>query len=155
MTTARTERGLTTDPADPTSTLPMAVQVLLPAGSTVLWPGRLRGGGQLTDVGRGRCVVLIDWRLGSRRRLRRRAGRLGLLVQAEYLVLPSWGAAAFAAEDDPDTVAWLMATIATVPPSLTRGARLLDALLRMMQAPGGRGALRRLAPGRILIGVTP
>lgn len=155
MTTALTERCPTSDPAaELVSTLPMAVQVLLPAGSIVLWPGLARDGVDLTDVARGRWIVLIDWRLGSRWRLRRRAARLGLLIQSEYLVLPSWGAAAFAVEDDPDTLAWLMTTIATVPPSLARGTRLLDVLLRMLQGPGGRGALRRLAPGRVLVGVT-
>ena len=127
---------------------PPAVRALLPAGAVVLDQD------QVDPVGLagGRPVVLTDSRPGARARLRRRAGRLGLVVDGEHVVLPTWGSAAFVVEDDPHVIGWLWDTLVTVPPRARRSAPLVELAVRL----GALGPVRRAllwgAPGRVLFG---
>lgn len=136
------------------SEVPTAVRVLLPPGSVVLGPGATDTPDLLRGVAPGGRVGLVDSRVGSGRRLRRRARRLGLDVRAEYVVLPTWGQATFVVEADQDTVAWLLTTLGTVPPGVRRGAHLVDVLVRRATAtPWLHRTVATMAPGRLLVGV--
>lgn len=136
------------------SEVPTAVRPLLPPGSVVLGPGCTDDPEALRALAPGGRVALVDSRLGSSRRLRRRARRLRLQVRAEYVVLPTWSQATFVVEADEDTVAWLLKTLGTVPPGVRRGARLVDVLMRRATAtPWLHRTVATTAPGRLLVGV--
>jgi hypothetical protein len=130
---------------------PEAVRLITEPGDLILpprWRGQRSGIGALAS---GARVVLSDDRPGSRVRLRRRAARLGLQISREYVVLPSWHRSAFVVEDHPSTLAWAWATLATIPPGVSRGSLLAEAAVR-----GGRHRLVQalagsLAPGRVVI----
>jgi hypothetical protein len=133
---------------------PTAVRVLLPPGSVLLGPGETGTRHDLREVAPGGRIALGDDRLGSGWRLRQRARRLGLDVREEYVVLPTWGQATFVIEADTDTVAWLLSTLATVPPGVRRWAHLVDLLVRRVTVtPWLHRAVVALAPGRLLVGV--
>jgi hypothetical protein len=136
------------------SQVPTAVRVLLPPGSVVFGPGDSDPVDKVAELAPGGRVALADCRVGSGRRLRRRARRLGLDVHAEYVVLPTWSQATFVVEADQDTVAWLLTTLGTVPPGVRHGARLVDLLVRgATVTPWLHRAVAALAPGRLLVGV--
>lgn len=132
--------------------VPPCVRVLLPPGSILLGPGGHSTLADLDQVGPGGRVGLADGTFGSRSRLRRRAARLGLEVEAEYVVLPTWGQPTFVVEDDRDLLDWLFLSLATVPPNVTRGAWLADVVTRLLRTSWGRALAARLAPGRLLVG---
>jgi hypothetical protein len=131
--------------------VPEAVRLVIEPGDLFLpphWRAKRRG---IDALAAGSRVVLSDDRPGSRIRLRRQAARLGLQISREYVVLPSWGRASFLVEDHPTTLAWLWATLATIPPGVSRGSLLAEAAVR-----GGRRApvlalAGSLAPGRVVI----
>jgi hypothetical protein len=132
--------------------LPPSIRVLLPPGSVLLGPGRSTKAADPARFAPGTPIALADNRIGSRSRLRRRAARLGLDVEREYLVLPTWGQPTFVVEDEPGVLGWLFLSLATVPPNVTRGAWLADVATRVLRTPWGRALASRLAPGRLLLG---
>jgi hypothetical protein len=97
-------------------------------------------------------VALADRRLGSRHRLRRLAATLGVEVDEEYVVLPTWEQGTFVVEDDPATVSWFLSTMATAPPSLVRGGRAVELLLRGWRRFLSPGLVGAVAPARLVIG---
>lgn len=127
---------------------PPAVRAILPAGALVLGQDQADPSG----LAAGRPVVLTDSRPGARARLRRRAGRLGLTLEGEHVVLPTWGSAAFVVEDDRHVVGWLWDTLATVPPRARRSAPLVELAVRLGTLGPVRRALLWGAPGRVLVG---
>lgn len=131
--------------------LPPSVRVLLPPGSVLLGPGR-QAAVDLQQLGPLGRIALVDKRIGSRSRLRRRAAQLGIAVEAEYVVLPTWSQPTFVVEDDRAMLSWLFSSLATVPPNLTRGAWLADVVARVVRTPLGRTLASRLAPARLLVG---
>lgn len=134
------------------SEVPACVRVLLPPGSILLGPTDRPQVTDLLRLGKEARVALAANGVGSRGRLQRRAARLGLSVQAEYVVLPTWQQPTFVVEDDRDLLGWLLASLATVPPNLTRGTWLVDVVARAIRTPWGRAAVARLAPARLLVG---
>ena len=140
--------------------VPVPVRVLLPAGTPVAWPTRPEDVERVMVLPRGRAVALADRRPGARGRLRRAAEHLGVRVEAEYVVLPTWRHAAFVAADDPATLRWLLSTFTTTPPRVTRGAYLIEALQRAIERASSTRAgavavqqvVGALVPGRILVG---
>ena len=142
-------------------TIPPAARVLLPQNAALAWPDSSGDADRVMALPPGAPVALADRRLGSRSRLRRQASRLGVVVDAEYVVLPTWGRATFVANDDPASLRWLMSTLATTPPDLSRGRLAVDVALRLWLSLAGAGrpgadlAARLLvvvAPGRLVIG---
>lgn len=137
--------------------VPEAVRLVTEPGDLILEP-RWRAPrhsilppGGIAALPSGSRVVLTDDRPGGRIRLRRKAAWLGLQISREYVVLPSWRRASFVVEDHPTTLAWLWATLATVPPGVSRGSLLAEAAVR-----GGRHRLvlavvGSVAPGRVVI----
>lgn len=135
--------------------VPEAVRLVTEPGDVVLPP---RWGAEpraIDALAPGSRVIMCDDRPGSRVRLRRKAARLGLQIQREYVVLPSWRRASFVVEDHPTTLAWLWVTLATIPPGVSRGSLLAEGALR-----GGRRRLvlavaGAVAPGRVVIACRP
>jgi hypothetical protein len=134
-----------------TDRLPVAVRVLLTADTLFVQPGEVPGDDLVGALRSGQRVALADARLGSRRRLRMRARRLGLRIEAEYAVLPTWGRAAFVVQDRKPTLRWLFTTVATVPPGLARGAAVVDLGLRAATATHAARLAGHLVPGRLVI----
>lgn len=137
--------------------VPEAVRLITEPGDLILEPHwraerhNILPPGGIAALPSGSRVVLTDDRPGGRIRLRRQAARLGLQISREYVVLPSWRRASFVVEDHPTTLAWLWATLATVPPGVCRGSLLAEAAVR-----GGRHRLvlvvaGSVAPGRVVI----
>jgi hypothetical protein len=131
--------------------VPAAVRLVTQPGDLILAPRWRTEGSGIAELASGSRVVLVDDRPGSRTRLRRKAARLGLEISREYVVLPSWRRAAFVVEDHPSTLAWLWATLATIPPGVSRGSLLAEGVVR-----GGRHRLvlamaGSVAPGRVVI----
>jgi hypothetical protein len=138
-----------------TDRLPVAVRVLLTSDTLFVRPGEVPGDDLVRSLRSGQRVALADARIGSRRRLRTRARRMGLRIEAEYAVLPSWGHAAFVVQDRKPTLRWLFATVATVPPGLARGAAVVDLGLRAATAMRAVRLAGHLAPGRLVIANRP
>jgi hypothetical protein len=140
--------------------VPAAAGVLLPPGGLLGWPSDPQDVERVRAVPAGATVALADRRPGGRRRLRRAAERLGVHVDAEYLVLPTWRLAAFVVSDDPDALKWLVETFLSTPPRIARGHALAEGATtlarRVVQSRIGVEAVRRLlgavAPGRLVIG---
>ena len=107
------------------------------------------------QIAAGTRVALSDHRPGGRKRLRRKALRLGLRIEREFVVLPTWHRAAFLVEDHDSTLRWLWATLATVPPGVARGAFVVDAAARGVPLIRLWGAIGLLVPGRLLIASRP
>ncbi|GAB3062810.1 hypothetical protein GCM10027053_26570 [Intrasporangium mesophilum] len=130
------------------------MQVLLTSRTTLAWPGRAEDATRVAELPPGSVVALADRRPGARRRLRRAAGRLGVRVEAAYIVVPTWGRATFVAADDPAAVTWLLSTFSTAPPRVAHGRLLIEVAQRVWQ----RAATTRLgaaATGRLLGAVVP
>jgi hypothetical protein len=140
--------------------VPSCARIVVPGGTQVHWPERQEDAARVAVLPPGSLVALADRRPGARRRLRHAAYRLGVRVEVEYVVLPTWSRATFVAADDVSTVTWVLSTFSTTPPYVTRGAYLLDAAQRVWQrvAATRAGAVTThrlvcaLAPGRLLIG---
>jgi hypothetical protein len=147
--------------ASVTPSVPAPAAVLVPSGAPVVWPSVRADAERARVLPAGSPVALADRRAGGRGRLRRAAGRLGIEVQAEYVVLPSWGSATFVAADDPDAVTWLLATFLTTPPRVVRGRLVLEVVRRLVDAAtrtrAGAASVRlvlgALVPGRLVVGV--
>ncbi len=99
-------------------------------------------------------VVLIDQHPFSRRRLRRLARGLGVVVEREFVVLPSLGRPMVVIDDVEEAVRHFWTAVATVPPGLALTALPASALLGVARiAPWrwtGAGA-----PARVVIGRRP
>ena len=141
--------------------VPESLRVLTEAGDLIIEPRR-RGArhenlprGRIAELPSGSRVVLVDDRPGGRIRLRRKAARLGLQVSSEYVVLPSWRRPAFVVEDHTTTLAWLMTTLATVPPGVSRGSLFAEAAVRAGRHRLVLALVGVLVPGRVVIARRP
>jgi hypothetical protein len=96
-------------------------------------------------------VVLVDGRPFSRRRLRRLADRLSVMIERELIVLPSVGRPIILVDDTEAAVRHFWTAIATVPPGLAFTALPATAMLGLARLMPWRwtGAA---APGRAIIG---
>lgn len=131
-------------------------RLLAPAGSHVVdlpsRPFAIRGTlRRLRALPCGSRVIVLDHRPGSRR-TRRLAATRALIVDREYVALPSLRAAVVVAEDSKDSLLWACKCLVTPPPGSAwthRPAQAGVALLR-----GFPGLASRLAPGRVVVGRT-
>jgi hypothetical protein len=96
-------------------------------------------------------VVLVDDRPFSRRRLRRLADRLSVVIERELIVLPTVGRPIILVDDTEAAVRHFWTAIATVPPGLAFTALPATAMLGLARFLPWRwtGAA---APGRAVIG---
>lgn len=96
-------------------------------------------------------VVLIDQRPFSRRRLRRLAAELGVVLEREFVVLPAVERPLVVIDDTREAVRHFWAAVATVPPGLALTAVPAAVALRLARLAPWRwtGAV---APGRVVVG---
>ena len=96
----------------------------------------------------------MDQQPFSRRRLRRLARGLGVVVEREFVVLPSLGRPMVVIDDVEEAVRHFWTAVATVPPGLAFTALPASALLGLARIAPWRwtGAV---APGRVVIGRRP
>jgi hypothetical protein len=105
----------------------------------------------LRDLPTAAPVVLVGTGGLNRVRLRRAADAAGIVVQHEYVVLPSISSGRYLVEDHPDTVAVLWQNLITPPPGTTRATALLTAVAAVGRSRLPWWALGTVAP-RLAIG---
>jgi hypothetical protein len=111
----------------------------------------VRSGAVRPDQLAAEVVVLVDQRPFSRRRLRRLAAELGIVLEREFVVLPTVERPLMVIDDTKEAVRFFWTAVATVPPGLALTAVPASALLGIARRAPWRwtGAL---APGRVVIG---
>ncbi|MFM6849326.1 MAG: hypothetical protein ACKOVB_09510 [Terrabacter sp.] len=140
--------------------LPAAAALLVPSGAVVAWPADHADHVRVQQASVGTVVALADDRPGGRGRLRRAARRLGVRVEAEYVVLPSWRLASFVTTDDAGTLSWLVESFLTTPPGVARGHRVVNGASRIgrravatrVGAAAVRLVVTSVVPGRLVVG---
>lgn len=135
--------------------LPAPVRLLVDADAVVVdardrCPARDLGAEDVAS-----SVVLVDGRPGARGRLRRRAARLGLRIEREYVLLPTARRATFVAEDHATTLSWVWRNLATVPPGVSRPGLAVDALVRLVAGLRLVPRLGSVVPGRVVVARRP
>jgi hypothetical protein len=73
-------------------------------------------------------VALLAAGAVNRTRVRRTARTAGIVIEHEYVVLPSINSGRYVVEDDRDTMAVLWGNLITPPPGVTRSTLLVAAL---------------------------
>jgi hypothetical protein len=100
----------------------------------------------------GTPVILLDHRPGGRLRARRIAAAGVIMVDRQYVALPSLSRAVVVAEDTRDSLLWACQSLVAPPPGITWAHVLVDAAVRFLRRrPGLTGWL---AAGRVVVGRT-
>jgi hypothetical protein len=98
-------------------------------------------------------VVLLDHRPGGRLRTRRIAATGAIVVDRQYVALPSLRRAIVVVEDTTDALRWACRSLVAPPPGVTWAHALTDTAVRFLRhRPGAAGSL---AAGRVVVGRTP
>jgi hypothetical protein len=126
-----------------------AVSVSIPPGR---WPVR-RTAAELRALPAGTPVVLLDHRPGGRWRARRIAATGAIVVDREYVALPSLRRAIVLAEDTADALRWACRSLVTPPPGVTWAHAPIHAVIAVLRRRPGAAAV--LAAGRVVVGRTP
>jgi hypothetical protein len=100
----------------------------------------------------GTPVVLLDYRPGGRLRARRIAAAGVIVVDRQYVALPSLRRAIVVAEDSKESLGWACRSIVAPPPGITWAHVLVDTAVKLLrrrpQLAGWVGA------GRVVVGRT-
>ena len=119
-------------------------------------PGLLavrRAAAELRALPAGTPVVLLDHRPGGRPRVRRIAATGSIIVDRQYVAIPSLRRAIVVVEDSTDALRWACWSLVTPPPGVTWAHALADLAVRFLRRrPGAAGSL---AAGRVAVGRTP
>jgi hypothetical protein len=99
----------------------------------------------------GAPVVLAAAGLGSARRCRRLARRTGLVLEREFLAVPSVTAPAYLVEAERGPIDVFLTTVLVTPPGAPL-AHAVDAVLGLVRALRPVRVMRALAPGRVVVG---
>lgn len=126
-----------------------AVAVNIPSGPLAV----RRTAAELRGLPAGTPVVLLDHRRGGRLRTRRITATGALVVDRQYVALPSLDQAIVVVEDTADALRWACRSLVAPPPGVTRAHALIDAGVKFLRRrPGAAGVL---AAGRVVVGRTP
>ena len=132
-------------------------RLLAPADSVVVEvpPGPLavrRTTAELRALPGGTPVVVLDRRPGGRRRARRIAAARAIVVDRQYVALPSLRKAILVAEDTRDSLRWACRSLVAPPPGVTWAHAPIDAAVKLLRRrPEAAGWL---AAGRVIVGTT-
>lgn len=114
--------------------------------------GIRRAVAELRALPGGTPVVLLDYRPGGRLRARRVAAAGAIVIDRQYVALPSLRRPIVVAEDSGDTLRWACRTLVAPPPGITRAHALVDAAVRLLrlrpEVAGWAGS------GRVVVGRT-
>ncbi len=81
----------------------------------------------------GTPVVLLDRRPGGRFRARRIASTGALLIDRQYVAIPSLRQAIVVADDSRDSLRWACRSLVAPPPGITWAHVLLDTAVRLLR----------------------
>jgi hypothetical protein len=114
--------------------------------------GIRRAAAELRALPGGTPVVLLDYRPGGRLRARRLAAAGAIVIDRQYVALPSLRRPIVVAEDSRDPLRWALRTLVAPPPGITWAHALFDAAVRLLrrrpEVAGWAG------PGRVVVGRT-
>ena len=99
----------------------------------------------------GTAVALAAAGPGAARRCRRLASRTGLVLEREFLAVPSATVPAYLVEDERGPVELFLATVLVTPPGAPL-ARAVEGVLTLVRALRPVRVVRALAPGRVAVG---
>jgi hypothetical protein len=105
----------------------------------------------LRDLPHGTAVVLCASAPGAIRRCRRVAAEAGIELEREYLAFPSARSPAYLVEDAPATIGVFVNTALVTPPR-TPFSTAIEACLGLLRALSPWRLIRRIAPGRVVVG---
>lgn len=108
----------------------------------------------ILDLPAGTPVVLSAAAPGALRRCRDFATRTDLVLEREFLALPSAAAPAYLIEDARGPIETFVATVLVTPPG-TPLLRTVDAALGVVRAVSPWRLIRVLAPGRMIVARCP
>jgi hypothetical protein len=100
----------------------------------------------------GTPVVLLDYRLGGRFRVRRIAAAGAVLIDRQYVALPSLRQAIVVADDSRDSLRWACHSLVAPPPGITWAHALLDAAVRLLRR--SPEVASWISAGRLVVGRT-
>lgn len=126
-----------------------AVAVSIPRGLRTIH----RTAAQLRALPAGTPVVLLDHRPGGRLRARRIAATGAIVVDREYVALPSLRRAIVLIEDTAEALGWACRSLVAPPPGVTWTHAPMHAAIAMLRRRPGAAA--SLAAGRVVVGRTP
>jgi hypothetical protein len=81
----------------------------------------------------GTPVVLLDHRPGGRLRARRIAASGALVIDRQYVALPSLRRAIVVADDNRDSLRWACRSLVAPPPGITWAHALLDTAVKLLR----------------------
>ena len=103
------------------------------------------------EIPPGTPVVLCASAPGAIGRCRRFAADAGVQLEREYLAFPSAGSPAYLVEDAPSTIGVFVKTVLVTPPR-TPLSTPIEACLGLLRALSPWSLIRRIAPGRVVVG---
>ena len=114
--------------------------------------GIRRAVAELRALPGGTPVVLLDYWPGGRLRARRLAAAGAIVIDRQYVALPSLRRPIVVAEDNRDLIRWACRMLVAPPPGITRAHALVDAAVRLLrrrpEVAGWAGS------GRVVVGRT-
>jgi hypothetical protein len=108
---------------------------------------------ELQALPAGTPVVLLDHRPGGRWRAHRIAATGAIVVDREYVALPSLRRAIVLAEDTADALRWACRSLVAPPPGVTWMHGPVHAAIAVLRRRPAAAAA--LAAGRVVVGRTP
>lgn len=100
----------------------------------------------------GTPVVLLDHRPGGRFRARRIASAGAMVIDRQYVALPSLRQAIVVAEDSRDSLRWACHSLVASPPGITWAHVLIDTAVKLLR--WRPAMLSWVAAGRVVVGRT-
>jgi hypothetical protein len=100
----------------------------------------------------GTPVVLLDHRPGGRFRARRIAASGAIVIDRQYVALPSLRRAIVVADDNQDSLRWACRSLVAPPPGITWAHVLLDSAVKLLRRRPGLASW--VGAGRVVVGRT-
>ena len=132
-------------------------RLLAPAGAVAVDVGSgplavRRAIAELRGLPGGTPVVLLDGRPGGRLRARRIASAGAMVIDRQYVAIPSLRQAIVMAEDSRDSLRWACRSLVASPPGITWAHVLLDTAIKLLR--WRPEMLSWVAAGRVVVGRT-
>jgi hypothetical protein len=98
----------------------------------------------------GTPVVLLDYRPGGRWRARRIAAAGAVLIDRQYVALPSLRQAIVVADDSRDSLRWACCSLVAPPPGITWAHALLSMAVKLLRRRPEMASW--ISAGRVVVG---
>ena len=132
--------------------------VVLPEDAVLIDLPRGAGAGRrlrraLDPVPPGSPVAIVSRFPVGRAVLTRVAARAGLVISRQLIALPKLGRTCYLVEDEPAMVRWILQSVLTVPPGVTRAPAIGQVGVRVIRDLLPAALVTRLLPHRVALGV--